>query len=135
MDGPPPGWHAFASLYDANASLLLTGRIVGIDYSGPYVQLRVKADALTTRYALKSAATAPDTHEWVAEFGMVQWTPAGFRSEIQAGDKVSIRGYAAKDGRCEPVCHMNARDVTALDTGHKFSTITPPTPSAPARAG
>ena len=98
--------HAFAAEFDANAPVLLKGKVTKIEWINPHTWIHI--DALM-----------PDgtTQKWMVEGG----TPntllrAGIdRNTLKPGTEIVVRGYQSKDKLCTPACKANGRDVTFPD--------------------
>ncbi len=98
--------HAFAAEFDANAPVLLKGKVTKVEWINPHawVHLAVEGDDGTSVV-------------WMVEGG----TPntllrAGIdRNTLAIGTEIVVRGYQAKDKRCKPACKANGRDVTFPD--------------------
>ncbi len=98
--------HAFSAEFDANAPVLLKGKVVKVEWINPHawVHLDVVGDdgAVTT---------------WMVEGG----TPntlirAGItKNSLVIGTDIVVRGYQSKAKTCTPACMANGRDVTLAD--------------------
>lgn len=98
--------HAFAAEFDANAPVLLKGKLTKIEWINPHawIHLEVKGED-------------GDAVPWMVEGG----TPntllrAGLdKNTLAIGTEIVVRGYQAKDKACRPACKANGRDVTFPD--------------------
>ena len=98
--------HAFAAEFDANAPVLLKGKVTKVEWINPHawVHLDVVQDDGTVV-------------SWMVEGG----TPntllrAGInKNTIPIGTEIVVRGYQSKDKACKPACKANGRDVTFPD--------------------
>jgi hypothetical protein len=109
--------HAFASEYDENRRVAVSGTVTGFKWINPHVWLYIDGknrDGKVTR--------------WNFEMG----SPGGLtargwrRTELKAGDQVTVEGYGAKNGK-------NAANATwvALADGRKLFGGFQETPGAP----
>ncbi|SRR5579871_980147 len=104
---PALAHHPFASEFDANAPLSLTGKITKVDWNDPHVVVHVTvndAGGQTRNWSLEAASPA-----------MLQkkgWTKA----MLKEGDQITIHGYRAKS---EPF--MGAARSVELPGGQKMS--------------
>jgi len=98
--------HAFAAEFDADAPVLLKGKVTRIQFINPHSWIHLKTD--------------DDGIDWMVEGG----TPntllrAGItKRSLPIGTDVIVRGYQSKDRACEPKCKANGRDIT-LANGEK----------------
>jgi hypothetical protein len=98
--------HAFAAEFDADAPVLLRGKITRVEWINPHTWIHIEA-----------VYDDGDPIAWMVEGG----TPntlvrAGLtRDTLQMGTEIIVRGYQSKDRLCEPACKANGRDVTFLD--------------------
>lgn len=98
--------HAFAAEFDANAPVLLTGKVTRVEWINPHAWIHVGVSQEDG-----SVVT------WMVEGG----TPntllrAGIdKNTLAIGSEIVVRGYQAKDKSCTPACKANGRDVTFPD--------------------
>lgn len=98
--------HAFAAEFDANAPVLLHGKVVMLELINPHAWVHIE---------VKEQGKLPQV--WAVEGG----TPntlyrAGITEDTLAiGTEVVVRGYQSKDHYCKPVCRANGRDLTFPD--------------------
>lgn len=98
--------HAFAAEFDANAPVLLRGKVSKVEWINPHAWVHVMVET----------AGKPEA-EWMVEGG----TPntllrAGLtKASLKPGAEVIVRGYQSKDRLCSPACKANGRDVTFAD--------------------
>lgn len=103
--------HAFGAEFDAEAPILLRGKIVKIDWVNPHTWIHVEA-----------IYEGDDPIRWMVEGG----TPNTLlrrglnRDTLKPGTEVIVRGYQAKNRACTPACRANGRDVTFLDGSKLF---------------
>src|SRR5258705_13458234 len=99
---PIPAHHAFAAEYDENKRVTISGTVTRFEWTNPHAWMYV--------------AGKDESHKvtsWSFEMG----SPNGLlhrgwrRLELKKGDKVTVDGYRAKDGRNV----ANARTVTLPD--------------------
>ena len=103
---PARAHHAFSAEFDANAPVLLRGKVTRVEWINPHawVHLDVEQEDGTTE-------------AWMVEGG----TPntlfrAGItRDSLQPGTEIVVRGYEARDKSCQPACRANGRDITFPD--------------------
>lgn len=114
--------HAFASEYDPNQLVTVSGSVTKFDWSNPHAWLYL------------DVTENGETAHWGFEMG----SPNGLlhrgwrRTELKPGDRVTVDGYRAKDGRNV----ANLRIVTLPDGRKLFGGFhsTPRTPAkSPAR--
>ena len=103
--------HAFSAEFDADAPVLLKGKVTRVEWVNPHAWIHL--DAVVEE--------GPETSEtpiaWMVEGG----TPntllrAGLnRKSLKIGTDIIVRGYQSKDRVCEPACKANGRDITFTD--------------------
>jgi len=92
------GHHAFASEYDENKRVTISGTVTQFEWTNPHAWLYVDTK---------------DERLWSFEMG----SPNGLlhrgwrRTELKKGDQVTVEGYRSKDGRTV----ANAANVTLPD--------------------
>ncbi len=102
--------HAFAAEFDADAPVLLRGKVSRVQFINPHSWIHVDVED-------EDGGMTP----WMVEGG----TPntllrAGLtRRSLPIGTAVIVRGYQSKDKVCEPKCKANGRDIT-LENGEKI---------------
>jgi len=117
----PRAWahHAFASEYDVNKLVTVSGTVTGFKWTNPHAWLYVEAK---------------DQNGEVTSWGFEMGSPGGLtrrgwtKTELKEGDQVAVDGFAAKDGSNV----ANARTVTLPD-GRKLFGGFQSTPGAPAK--
>jgi hypothetical protein len=98
--------HAFAAEFDANAPLLLRGKVTRIEWINPHAWIHI---------AVEEKGKPPVT--WAFEGG----TPntllrSGInRDTLKVGTEIVVRGYQSKDRDCTQFCKANGRDLTFPD--------------------
>jgi hypothetical protein len=111
--------HAFASEYDENRLVTVSGTVIQFEWSNPHAWL----------YVAGKDRSGKAVH-WSFEMG----SPGGLhrrgwkKAELKEGDMVTVEGYGAKDGRKV----ANARTVTLPD-GRKLFGGFQTTPGAPGK--
>lgn len=105
------GHHAFSAEFDKEAPVTLDGTVTKIEWINPHAWIH-----------LAVVDTQGETIDWMVEGG----TPntllrAGIhKNSIPIGSEIRVRGYQAKDKRCEPACKANGRDLTFADGSKVF---------------
>lgn len=100
------GHHAFSAEFDKDAPVTLAGEVTKIEWINPHAWIH-----------LDVVDDEGNTVAWMVEGG----TPntllrAGInKNSIPIGSAIVVRGYQAKDKRCQPACKANGRDVTFAD--------------------
>ena len=100
------GHHAFSAEFDKDAPINIEGTVSKVEWINPHAWIHVDVEE-------------PDgsTQTWMVEGG----TPntllrAGIhKRSLPIGSEIKVRGYQAKDKRCEPACKANGRDLTFAD--------------------
>ncbi len=98
--------HSFAAEFDANAPVLLTGKVTKIEWINPHAWIHL--DVVQEDDSVVS---------WMVEGG----TPntllrAGInKNTVVIGTEIVVRGYQSKDKSCRPACKANGRDITLAD--------------------
>jgi Family of unknown function (DUF6152) len=116
---PASAHHAFASEYDVNRLVTVSGTVTAFKWTNPHAWLYVETK---------------DQNGEVTSWGFEMGSPGGLsrrgwkKEELKEGDQVTLDGYAAKDGRNV----ANARTVTLPD-GRKLFGGFQSTPGAPAK--
>lgn len=101
--------HAFAAEFDANAPVLLRGKVTQVQFINPHSWVHIEAendDGTTTHWMVEGGT--PNT---LLRNGIN-------RNSLAIGTDVIVRGYQSKDKVCEPKCKANGRDIT-LSNGEK----------------
>jgi hypothetical protein len=109
--------HAFAAEFDANAPVLLTGKVVTVEWVNPHTWIHINVPD-TDGKGQKKVGT---TFNWAIEGG----TPNTLlrtginKNSLKVGTQIVVRGYQSKDALCEvhakthvKTCKANGRDVT-----------------------
>lgn len=109
--------HAFAAEFDSNAPVLLTGKVVTVEWVNPHTWIHINVPNTDGKGKPKPGTTM----NWQIEGG----TPntllrTGINSKsLKPGTEVVVRGYQSKDALCEisakthvKTCKANGRDVT-----------------------
>jgi hypothetical protein len=100
------GHHAFSAEFDKDAPVTLSGVVTKIEWINPHAWIH-----------LDIVNDGGETVAWMVEGG----TPntllrAGIhKNSIPIGSEIIVRGYQAKDKRCQPACKANGRDLTFAD--------------------
>jgi hypothetical protein len=100
------GHHAFSAEFDKDAPVTLSGTVTKIEWINPHAWVHL--DVVDEKGV---------TVAWMVEGG----TPntllrAGIhKNSVPIGSEIKVRGYQAKDTRCEPSCKANGRDITFTD--------------------
>ncbi len=109
--------HAFAAEFDANAPVLLKGKVTTIEWTNPHTWIHIEVPNTDTKGVAK---TGTQTF-WAIEGG----TPNTLlrtginKNSLKVGTEVVVRGYQSKDALCEmhpktkkATCKANGRDIT-----------------------
>jgi hypothetical protein len=109
--------HAFAAEFDANAPVLLTGKVVVTEWVNPHTWIHINVPNTDNKGKAKSGTT----FNWAIEGG----TPNTLlrtginKNSLKVGTEIVVRGYQSKDALCEShpktkvrTCKANGRDVT-----------------------
>jgi Family of unknown function (DUF6152) len=109
--------HAFAAEFDANAPVLLKGKVVTVEWVNPHTWIHINVPDVDAKGKTKKGTT----FNWAVEGG----TPNTLlrtginRNSLKVGTEVVVRGYQSKDALCEThpktkvkTCKANGRDVT-----------------------
>lgn len=116
---PASAHHAFASEYDVNKLVTVSGTVTAFNWTNPHAWLYVDVK---------------DQNGEVTNWGLEMGSPGGLarrgwkKEDVKEGDLVTVDGYAAKDGRNV----ANARTVTLPD-GRKLFGGFQSTPGAPGK--
>jgi len=104
MASPAAPHHAFASEFDINKPVSLTGPVTRMEWTNPHAWLFIE-----------SAGEDGTAEEWAVELvGINDLLRLGWgRSRVQVGDVLSIQGYGARNGTNT----ANAASVTITETG------------------
>ena len=105
---PALAHHSFAAEYDQKQPVSFTGMVTKLDWMNPHVYFYVEAKD-------KDGAVS----HWACEAGNPNaLARRGWKkNSLQAGDRVSVEGYRAKDGSFT----MNARSITLADGKKVFA--------------
>jgi hypothetical protein len=119
MTMPLAAHHAFAAEYDANKLITVSGTVTGFKWSNPHAWLYIDGTDESRKVAIWS-------FEMGSPGGLIRrgWT----KTELKNGDRITLDGYAAKDGSNT----ANARTVTLPD-GRKLFGGFQSTPGAPVK--
>jgi hypothetical protein len=109
--------HAFAAEFDANAPVLLKGKVVTVEWVNPHTWIHINVPDTD----MKGKAKKGTTFNWAVEGG----TPNTLlrtginKASLPVGTEIVVRGYQSKDALCEThpktkakTCKANGRDVT-----------------------
>ena len=100
------GHHAFSAEFDKDAPINIEGKVSKVEWINPHAWIHVDVEQ-----------EDGSTQTWMVEGG----TPntllrAGIhKRSLPIGSEIKVRGYQAKDKRCEPACKANGRDLTFAD--------------------
>ncbi len=105
------GHHAFSAEFDKDAPVNLQGVVTKVEWINPHAWIH-----------LEVVDEAGISVVWMVEGG----TPntllrAGIhKRSLPIGSEIHVRGYQAKDKRCEPACKANGRDLIFADGRRVF---------------
>jgi hypothetical protein len=119
--GPAFAHHPFASEFDANAPVRLTGKVTQVNWTSPHVRFSMTATTATGNQNWTLEAASP------ADLSRKGWT----QNTLKMGDQITVEGYRAKS---EPM--TAAARVIELPDGKRLSAADdndggPKSPSAP----
>ena len=114
-----PAHHAFATEYDENKRVTVSGTVTKFEWTNPHVWLHIEGRD-------ESGKVTSWSFEMGSPNGLARrgWT----RTALKEGDQVTVEGYCAKDGRNV----ANAGTVTIPD-GRKLFGGFQSTPGAPVK--
>ncbi len=98
--------HAFSAEFDANLPILVTGKVVKVEWINPHAWVHVQIerdDGATLVWELE--AGTPNT---LLRRGLT-------KTLLLPGTPVTVRGYQSKDRLCSPSCKGSGRDITFPD--------------------
>jgi uncharacterized protein DUF6152 len=104
--GPAFAHHPFASEFDANAPVQLTGKVTQVNWSNPHVLIFMTATAANGDQIWTLEAASP------TDLARKGWT----QNTLKAGDQIKVAGYRAKANQTT----ANARTIELPD-GKKLS--------------
>ena len=104
-----PLWRPFAAAFDADAPILLQGRIVRADWLEPKSVIWVEG----------VIGTGEKKKLWRDDTAAASLFTEQERASLTPDVEVVVRGYNAKEASCSLACRMAARDFT-LPTGVKL---------------
>ncbi|NJN50880.1 MAG: hypothetical protein HC809_02945 [Gammaproteobacteria bacterium] len=98
--------HAFTAEFDADAPVLLRGKVTRVEWINPHAWVHldaVKEDGSTEAWMVEGGT--PNT---LLRSGIT-------KHSLTPGTEIVVRGYQSKDHACTPSCKANGRDVTFPD--------------------
>lgn len=109
--------HAFAAEFDANAPVLLRGKVTTVEWVNPHTWIHISVPNTDEKGKPKPGMTT----NWAIEGG----TPNTLlrtginKKSLPNGTEIVVRGYQSKDALCEihpkthvRTCKANGRDIT-----------------------
>ena len=105
LPSPALPHHSFSAEFDANAPVLLKGKVTKVEWINPHAWVHL------------DVVEEESVVSWMVEGG----TPntllrAGInKNTIGIGTEIVVRGYQSKDKSCKPACKANGRDITFAD--------------------
>lgn len=100
------GHHAFSAEFDKDAPVTLHGVVSKVEWINPHAWIH-----------LDVVDENGESVTWMVEGG----TPntllrSGIhKNSLPIGSEIQVRGYQAKDKRCQPACKANGRDLVFAD--------------------
>jgi hypothetical protein len=100
------GHHAFSAEFDKDSPVNLEGKVTKVEWINPHAWIHLDV------VGEDGASVA-----WMVEGG----TPntllrSGIhKNSVPIGSEIKVRGYQAKDKRCQPACKANGRDLMFAD--------------------
>ncbi|MBI1340486.1 hypothetical protein GC169_09820 [bacterium] len=113
LGGASYAHHAFAAEFDANAPVLLKGKVVKVEWVNPHTWIHIDVPDTDEKGKSKPGTMTG----WMVEGG----TPNTLlrtginKKSLAIGTEIVVRGYQSKDALCSPKCKANGRDVTFPD--------------------
>ncbi len=103
--------HAFSAEFDANAPVVVRGRVTRVEWINPHAWIHVEAQT-----------AQGDIERWMFETGTPNTLArAGVTRNILApGTALVVRGYRSKNPNCQPACKANGRDIQFADGRQVF---------------
>jgi len=98
--------HAFAAEFDANAPVLLRGKVSRVEWINPHAWVHIVVE--TPGKPAQTWAVEGGTPNTLLRAGLSKDT-------LKIGTEIVVRGFQSKDHLCEPTCKANGRDVTFPD--------------------
>ena len=105
------GHHAFSAEFDKDAPISIEGTVSKIEWINPHAWIHVdvaNADGSSVTWMVEGGT--PNT---LLRSGI-------HKNSLPIGSEIKVRGYQAKDKRCEPACKANGRDLTMADGRQVF---------------
>ncbi|GAB5453452.1 MAG: hypothetical protein Hals2KO_37800 [Halioglobus sp.] len=105
------GHHAFSAEFDKDAPVTLQGVVSKVEWINPHAWIHLDVEGENGQSVT-----------WMVEGG----TPntllrAGIhKNSLPIGSEIQVRGYEAKDKRCQPACKANGRDLVFADGRRVF---------------
>ena len=89
LTGPVRAHHSFASQYDADAPVVLTGTVTKVEWTNPHA-----------RFYIDVSGGDGETENWNLELASpnVLRRNGWLRNSLQEGDEVTVEGSRARDG-------------------------------------
>jgi len=110
---PAYAHHCFKDVFDANAPIAITGKIIAVEWVNPHALIHVSG--------AEPGQAAKDWVFWAATRNALLRLKLN-RAALDAGTEVTIRGYKAKDTSCAvspatnaPACKADGRELTLSD--------------------
>lgn len=100
------GHHAFSAEFDKDAPVSLEGRVTKIEWINPHAWIHL--DAVGDDGTVVAWMVEGGTPNTLLRSGI-------HKNSLPIGSEIKVRGYQAKDKRCQPACKANGRDLTFAD--------------------
>jgi hypothetical protein len=98
--------HSFTAEFDADAPVLLRGKVTKVEWINPHAWIHL--DAVKDDGSVVSWMVEGGTPNTLLRAGINKHT-------VEIGTEIVVRGYQSKAKSCKPACRANGRDITFPD--------------------